>query len=64
MKFSPVQKLTKMASIILISLRMACGSIDRAAALAAGDSLSLNHDLQNLDDPEALLLHTEDRLVV
>jgi hypothetical protein len=36
-------------------------SIDRAATLAAGDSLSLTHDLQNLYDPKALLLHTEDR---
>jgi HIRAN domain len=36
-------------------------SIDRAATLASGDSLSLSHDLQNLYDPKALLLHTEDR---
>jgi HIRAN domain len=36
-------------------------SIDRAAELAAGDSLSLSHDLQNLYDRQALLLHTEDR---
>jgi HIRAN domain len=36
-------------------------SIDRAAELAAGDYLSLSHDLQNPYDRNALLLHTEDR---
>jgi hypothetical protein len=36
-------------------------SIDRAITLAAGERLSLSHDLQNLYDPKALLLHTEDR---
>jgi hypothetical protein len=34
---------------------------ERAATLAPGDSLSISHDLQNLYDPKALLLHTEDR---
>jgi hypothetical protein len=36
-------------------------SIDRAAELAAGDSLSLSHDLQNPHDRQSLLLHTDDR---
>jgi HIRAN domain len=36
-------------------------SINRAAELTGEDPLALSHDLQNLYDPKALLLHTEDR---